>query len=203
MKSLFYCCTVIQSRTPRCLQTVISTAAQITAMAAIGSLVFCTDCGNLLDGSSGDDKAILECDVCGTGNQGITPAVNVPTSSYLCADAAPVDTSTSAITTRSKPTAFPSALRSKLSAVQTLTEDDVQKGAVIRQTCPECGSKEMRYYTQQLRSADEGTTVFYSCDTCGHKYALCFRFRLPFRCTNAAIDTAPTIDLTVSRVSMI
>lgn len=118
-------------------------------MAAIGSLVFCTDCGNLLDGSSGDENAILKCDVCGNENR---------------------DTSTSAITTKSKPTAFPSALRSKLSAVQTLTEEDVQKDAVIRQTCPECGNKEMRYYTQQLRSADEGSTVFYSCD-CGHRYS--------------------------------
>lgn len=44
-------------------------------MAAIGSLVFCTDCGNLLDGSSGDEKAILKCDVCGTENRGIAPAV--------------------------------------------------------------------------------------------------------------------------------
>lgn len=44
------------------------------AMAAIGSLVFCTDCGNLLDGSSGDEKAILKCDVCGTENRGVAPA---------------------------------------------------------------------------------------------------------------------------------
>ena len=55
--------------------------------------------------------------------------------------------------------------------MQTLTEEDVQKDAVIQQTCSECGSKEMRYYTQQLRSADEGTTVFYSCVVCGHRYA--------------------------------
>lgn len=47
-------------------------------MAAIGSLVFCTDCGNLLDGSSGDEKAILRCDVCGTENRGIAPAVISP-----------------------------------------------------------------------------------------------------------------------------
>ncbi len=39
-------------------------------MAAIGSLVFCTDCGNLLDGSTGDKKAILICEVCGTHNKG-------------------------------------------------------------------------------------------------------------------------------------
>lgn len=83
-------------------------------------------------------------------------------------DSIAADTSSSTITTQSKPTAFPSALRSKRSAVQTLTEDDVQGDAVIQQTCSECGRKEMRYYTQQLRGADEGSTVFYSCE-CGHK----------------------------------
>ena len=40
-------------------------------MAAIGSLVFCTTCGDLLDGSSGDSKIVLTCRVCGTENQGI------------------------------------------------------------------------------------------------------------------------------------
>lgn len=34
-------------------------------MSAIGSLVFCTDCGNLLDRSSGAEKTMLTCDVCG------------------------------------------------------------------------------------------------------------------------------------------
>lgn len=40
-------------------------------MSAIGSLVFCTDCGNLLDGSSGDKKAMLVCDVCGASCRGM------------------------------------------------------------------------------------------------------------------------------------
>ncbi|KAI4242133.1 MAG: hypothetical protein L6R40_004176 [Gallowayella cf. fulva] len=118
-------------------------------MTAIGSLVFCTDCGNLLDGASGDRAVILNCEVCGTKN---------------------ADTSSTTITTKSKPSAFPSALRSKRSAVQTLTEEDTQTTATIRQACPECGKQKVRYYTQQLRSADEGTTVFYSCDQCGNKY---------------------------------
>lgn len=72
------------------------------------------------------------------------------------------------MTTRSKPTAFPSALRARRSAVQTLTAADVQTDASIRQTCPNCGRGEMRYYTLQLRSADEGSTVFYNC-VCGYK----------------------------------
>ncbi len=45
--------------------------AKIVAMAAIGSLVFCTDCGNLLEGSSGNKDVFLICDVCGTKNRGV------------------------------------------------------------------------------------------------------------------------------------
>ena len=83
------------------------------------------------------------------------------------------DTSSKAITTKSKPSAFPSALRSKRSAVQTLTEEDMQTDAVIRHTCPRCEREEMRYYTLQLRGADEGSTVFYTCE-CGYKFVLPF-----------------------------
>jgi DNA-directed RNA polymerase I subunit RPA12 len=39
-------------------------------MAAIGSLVFCTDCGNLLPVSKGNVKNILHCDCCGADNKG-------------------------------------------------------------------------------------------------------------------------------------
>ncbi|KAJ4985847.1 DNA-directed RNA polymerase I subunit RPA12 [Stagonosporopsis vannaccii] len=122
-------------------------------MAAIGSLVFCTDCGNLLDGSAGKENVILTCTVCGANCK---------------------DTSSKTVVTVSKPTAFPSALRAKRSEVQTLSEEDVNTTSVIAQRCEECGREEVRYYTQQLRSADEGSTVFYECD-CGHKYVL-FKF---------------------------
>ncbi|KAF2083373.1 hypothetical protein K490DRAFT_76603 [Saccharata proteae CBS 121410] len=117
-------------------------------MSAIGSLVFCPDCGNLLDGSTGDQKATLTCEVCGA----------------LCKD-----TADKTITTETKPTAFPSSLRAKMSVVQTIDEEDMRMDATIRQTCEKCGREEVRYYTQQLRSADEGSTVFYTCD-CGHKW---------------------------------
>lgn len=42
------------------------------------------------------------------------------------------------------------------------------KGAKIKHQCPNCNSEEMMYNTAQLRSADEGQTVFYSCE-CGYK----------------------------------
>jgi len=41
-------------------------------MSAIGSLVFCTDCGNLLESSAGNKNAILVCDCCGAENQGLS-----------------------------------------------------------------------------------------------------------------------------------
>ena len=81
------------------------------------------------------------------------------------------DTSTKVVVTQSKPSAFPSSLRSKRSEVQQVTEDDIPAEATTRQTCDKCGRTEMRFYTQQLRSADEGTTVFYMCE-CGNKYVV-------------------------------
>lgn len=117
-------------------------------MSAIGSLVFCVDCGNLLDSSNGDANAILACNVCGARCK---------------------DTSTKTIVTKSKATAFPSTLRDKRSDVQTVSEEDMQTDATIKQNCENCGRDEVRYYTQQLRGADEGSTVFYTCQ-CGHKW---------------------------------
>lgn len=43
------------------------------------------------------------------------------------------------------------------------------KGAKINLPCPKCGNPELTYNTAQLRSADEGQTVFYSCESCGYK----------------------------------
>lgn len=82
-----------------------------------------------------------------------------------------LDTSSKVIVTTSKPSAFPSTLRTRLrSDVQEITESEIQIEATINMTCDKCGCGEVRYYTQQLRSADEGTTVFYTCPQCGNKW---------------------------------
>merc|ERR1711908_108160 len=39
--------------------------------------------------------------------------------------------------------------------------------ATVREACPKCKHPELQYYTMQLRSADEGQTVFYECAKCG------------------------------------
>ncbi|KAJ9148890.1 hypothetical protein NKR23_g4547 [Pleurostoma richardsiae] len=117
-------------------------------MAAIGSLVFCTDCGNLLPASKGTDKNILLCDCCGAENP---------------------DSASKTIVTRSKPSDFPSFLRQKLSTVQTVRRHEVETEARADVTCQKCGRTEVRFSAVQLRSADEGTTIFYTCD-CGNKW---------------------------------
>ncbi|QKX59195.1 uncharacterized protein TRUGW13939_06327 [Talaromyces rugulosus] len=116
-------------------------------MSAIGSLIFCTDCGNLLQESTGSPDAILVCEACGARNK---------------------DTLSQTILSESKPNAFPSALRAKRSALQTLTAEDRSTEVLTQKVCDKCGRKEMFFTTAQLRSADEGSTVFYRC-VCGYR----------------------------------
>ena len=56
------------------------------------------------------------------------------------------------------------------------TDDQPQtvKHATIEEPCPKCGNPEMYFYTMQLRSVDEGSTVFYECTNkeCGNKFSV-------------------------------
>lgn len=48
-------------------------------------------------------------------------------------------------------------------------KDEGDEGPVVERICPNCGNDKMSYATLQLRSADEGQTVFYTCTKCKHK----------------------------------
>ena len=49
-------------------------------------------------------------------------------------------------------------------------EDEVETdGPLVDRTCCKCGHDKMTYMTLQLRSADEGQTVFYTCPKCKYK----------------------------------
>lgn len=45
-------------------------------------------------------------------------------------------------------------------------EEDSDEGPIVERVCPKCGNDQMSYATLQLRSADEGQTVFYTCTKC-------------------------------------
>ncbi|ODQ53956.1 DNA-directed RNA polymerase I subunit A12 [Saitoella complicata NRRL Y-17804] len=119
-------------------------------MSIVGGLIFCQDCGNLLDSSSSD--AFIVCNQCGA---------SLSTSAL----------SNLEVRTHSSPTAFPSALRQKQSLVQGLQTQEQEEAAVIEEKCPNCGNEEMTFHTLQLRSADEGATVFYNCPRCAYKFS--------------------------------
>ncbi|KAJ1723774.1 DNA-directed RNA polymerase I core subunit rpa12 [Coemansia erecta] len=116
-----------------------------------GSLIFCSTCGNLLD-NPGDQDHIV-CHACGDARAG-TEFEGTETVS------------------RSQDSAFPSRLRNKRSLVQGVGASTERVNARVEETCPRCGENEMTFYTMQMRSADEGQTVFYSCVKCGHGYSI-------------------------------
>lgn len=44
--------------------------------------------------------------------------------------------------------------------------------ATIEEPCVRCGAREVGYYTVQLRSVDEGQTVFYECPDCKYTWSI-------------------------------
>jgi len=43
--------------------------------------------------------------------------------------------------------------------------------AKVKERCPACNNPEMSFYTMQMRSVDEGQTVFFECPKCGHTFS--------------------------------
>jgi len=85
----------------------------VCEMNIVGSLCFCSECGSLLDLSSG--SSTIKCDHC---KAPYSTSGNTPLQRFT-ACLTKLDFSTLEITTRSSAKAFPSALKAKRSAIQT------------------------------------------------------------------------------------
>ncbi|RKP09463.1 hypothetical protein THASP1DRAFT_28742 [Thamnocephalis sphaerospora] len=115
-----------------------------------GSLFFCPACGNLLDSIS--ENVVVVCNQCGH-SQSARHFEEFE------------------VVTKSAENAFSSPLKLKRMLVQQQTKQR-EKAATIKEKCPKCGAPEMSFHTMQLRSADEGQTIFYNCVKCGHKFSV-------------------------------
>ncbi|KIK94682.1 hypothetical protein PAXRUDRAFT_431908 [Paxillus rubicundulus Ve08.2h10] len=116
----------------------------------IGSLLFCPHCGTLL-ALPKDSELNVICEQC---------SHEEPASSYENIE----------IITRSHPDAFPSALRQKRK-----TQTKIHQGKVlpkVSEKCPACGHLEAYYEEKQMRSADEGSTILYTCVSCKHGWRI-------------------------------
>ena len=52
------------------------------------------------------------------------------------------------------------------------TKKDTGKDRMtVDEPCPKCSHSWVEFYTVQLRSVDEGSTVFYECPSCGHNWS--------------------------------
>ena len=60
---------------------------------------------------------------------------------------------------------------SKLSDCDLL-DDDRAASAPALHRCRKCGGTNISFYSRQTRSADEGATIFLTCEECGHKWRI-------------------------------
>nr|ACO10514.1 DNA-directed RNA polymerase I subunit RPA12 [Caligus rogercresseyi] len=59
--------------------------------------------------------------------------------------------------------------REDLDVARRVNEDNSSSEPTVERTCPNCGYSKMSYAALQLRSADEGQTVFFTCLKCKFK----------------------------------
>lgn len=109
---------------------------------------FCSVCGTILDPP---DNEIVKCTHC-------------PFSCKFTDIMAPE------VITKSAPTTKPAWVADEGKDEGSAGKEMV-KHATIEESCPRCNHPELYFYTMQLRSVDEGSTVFYECPECAYKFS--------------------------------
>lgn len=115
--------------------------------------LFCPECHNLLD-LPGDEEFVV-CSVCGA-KQSATLFEGKPFVTHTRKDVFGPNPLIQAAEKKEK----------EKKHGHGHGEGSKGTGATIKERCPKCGNPEMTFHTMQLRSADEGQTVFYTCPKC-------------------------------------
>lgn len=104
--------------------------------------LFCPDCSSILNlPDTSDIIACFDCPFRASVTQ-LKDAINTQVKNYDTRDSAKV-----------------------------LDFNPTMRRATVQEPCPNCNYEELRFYTMQMRSVDEGQTVFYECEKCGHTYS--------------------------------
>jgi DNA-directed RNA polymerase I subunit RPA12 len=122
---------------------------------------FCSRCGALLALPDADD---ITCGCCGA---------------HMCYG--DLDPRSLRVVTTSEPRPEPLWAKKRLEELglagksaehdKKFTTSRTQSRATVAEICPKCGHHKASFYTMQLRSVDEGQTVFYECLKCQHTWS--------------------------------
>lgn len=111
---------------------------------------FCSACGTILDPPDGE---MVKCTYC----------------PFSCKF---TDIMVPEVITKSAQTAKPAWSTDESNEEdKAIAGKEMVKHTTIEEPCPRCNYHELYFYTMQLRSVDEGSTVFYECPRCAHKYS--------------------------------
>eukprot|EP00587_Corethron_hystrix_P011979 CAMPEP_0113303208 /NCGR_PEP_ID=MMETSP0010_2-20120614/3723_1 /TAXON_ID=216773 ORGANISM="Corethron hystrix, Strain 308" /NCGR_SAMPLE_ID=MMETSP0010_2 /ASSEMBLY_ACC=CAM_ASM_000155 /LENGTH=112 /DNA_ID=CAMNT_0000157173 /DNA_START=62 /DNA_END=397 /DNA_ORIENTATION=- /assembly_acc=CAM_ASM_000155 len=101
---------------------------------------FCPDCRSILNV---DQTGMIRCLLCKYDSH-LTALQSLPIT-----------------TTKSAPRSVPNWAKSDEEQAASIAMACGPSRATVDEPCPKCGAPEVGYYTLQLRSVDEGQTVFY------------------------------------------
>jgi DNA-directed RNA polymerase I subunit RPA12 len=111
--------------------------------------LFCEECGSLLDPPE-STRSEVQCASCGA---------HVPHATFL----------KHRVQTVLRTGALGGAGDIDEAEAEAAAKGKNAERALVAEQCERCKHPEMYYYTMQLRSADEGQTVFYECPQCAFK----------------------------------
>ena len=126
----------------------MSTATKSSDIHFYASKMFCHECGTLLQFPTLPTVTSWACSCCGTR--------------FNISDYNDVQFSFKMSIPR----------KSKIVELEERLKEEKSSGnefSIINEPCPKCHHPQRKFFTMQLRSADEGQTVFYECLKCGFK----------------------------------